>query len=359
MTGEGPLVTLGRRPSTPLAELLATRAVPASLWSREEGTIRCTACAHRCVLGDGRAGACGVRFGTRDGVVAPFGYVARKYVREVELNTVFHVAPGARALTFGMYGCDLRCGYCQNWRISQALRDGLDGAILEVTPAALVDEAISAGARVICAAYNEPMIAAEWVVAVFTEARARGLVTVVVSDANTTPEALAFIAPVTDVFRVDLKGWSVEQYRTLGARPTPPLEAIAEARRLGMWVEVVTLVVPGFNDDPRGLRAIARHLASVDRDLPWHLNAFQPRYRMKERPPASAGLLVEAAGVAYARGLRYVYVGNLPGTATALETTRCPSCAAALVERRSYRVTANRLVDGRCPHCSAAVPGRW
>lgn len=244
------------------------------------------------------------------GVDAPFGYVARKYVRDVELNTVFHVLPGAKALTFGMYGCDLRCGYCQNWQLSQALRDDLEGALVEVTATALVDETIEAGARVLCAAYNEPMIAAEWVVAVFTEAKARGLTTVIVSDANTTPEALAFVAPVTDVFRVDLKGWSPDQYRALGARPTPPLEAIVEARRLGMWVEVVTLVVPGFNDDPRGLRAIARHLASVDRDLPWHLNAFQPRYRMENLPPPSTAFLVEMAGVAYAETCETIVPGR-------------------------------------------------
>lgn len=353
-----PLVTLGRGPRS-LADVVAQHVEPASLWRREGDAVRCTACAHRCRLPAGRVGACGVRFGTPDGVSAPYGYVARKYVREVELNTVFHVLPGAKALTFGMYGCDLRCGYCQNWRVSQALRDDLEGPIVETSPAALVDEALASGARVLCAAYNEPMIAAEWVVAVFTVAKARGLVTVIVSDANTTPEALALVAPVTDVFRVDLKGWSPEQYRVLGARPTPPLEAIAEARRLGMWVEVVTLVVPGFNDDPRGLRAIARHLAGVDRDLPWHLNAFQPRYRMKDRPATSAALLIEAAGVAYARGLRHVYVGNLPGAAVALETTRCSACSATLVERRSYRLVSNRIVDGSCPGCGTVVPGLW
>jgi len=216
---------------------------------------------------------------------------------------------------------------------------------------------VAAGCGALCAAYNEPMIAAEWVRTIFTAARARGLLTVLVSDGNTTPEALAYLRPAADVYRVDLKAFTEAQYAQLGGRLATVLEAIGTARALGYWVEVVTLVVPGFNDDLAGLRALARTLAGIDSGIPWHLNAFQPRYRWRDRPPQPAPLLVAAAGSAYARGLRHVYVGNLSGSA--FEHTRCPACHAVLVTRQNYQVLDARLVDGHCPDCGAAVGGLW
>lgn len=348
----------GARRSEDLRVDLSQLAVPGELQTKEGGLLRCTACAHRCVLGDGRTGACGVREGRDGRVFVPFGYIARRYVRAVETNTVYHVEPGSKALTFGMYGCDLRCPYCHNWRLSQALREDVAGeAPIPMTAQALVDEAVAADCRVLCAAYNEPMIAAEWVRAVFTEAKARGLRTMVVSDGNTTPEALAYLRPVTDVYRVDLKGFAPEHYKTLGGRLEPVLEAIVEARRLGYWVEVVTLVVPGFNDDEPGLRALAKKLAAIDVALPWHLNAFQPRYKMKDRPAMHPELLVSVAGTAFARGMQFVYVGNVTGTFQELEHTRCPGCHTTVVERNNFTTTTNRLVSGACPSCGERIPG--
>jgi pyruvate formate lyase activating enzyme len=267
------------------------------------------------------------------------------------------VEPGSKALTFGMYGCDLRCPYCHNWKLSQALREGVEGAPIDLAASALVDEAVAEGCRVVCAAYNEPMIAAEWVRAVFDVAKSRGLRTMVVSDGNTTREALAYLRPVTDVYRVDLKGWDNAQYKTLGGRFDPVLAAIGEARALGYWVEVVTLVVPSFNDQEPGLRGLAKKLVAIDPDVPWHLNAFQPRYKMKDRPAMSADLLVSVAGSAYARGLRFVYVGNVTSAFGELEHTRCPSCHATVIERKNYATTANHLRDGGCPSCATKIPG--
>ncbi|HEU4536603.1 MAG TPA: radical SAM protein, partial [Polyangiaceae bacterium] len=355
-TGVGPA-----RGGPPLAEALAARTAPAALFEGEGAALRCTACAHRCVLGaEGRVGACGVRFVREGRLRAPFGYVARRYVRPVETNTMYHVRPGAKALTFGMFGCDLRCGYCHNARLSQALRDGVElDAPIDLSAAALVAEAVAAGAEVLCAAYNEPMIAVEWVRAVFAEAKAAGLVTGVVSDGHTTAEALAYLRPVADVFRVDLKGANAAQYRALGGRREPVLEAIAEAKRLGYWVEVVTLVVPGFNDDPAGLRDVADELAAIDPAMPWHLNAFFPRYKLAATPRTDALTLCSAAGSAYARGLSFVYAGNLAAELGELCHTRCPGCHEVVVERSNYQTLANRVVDGRCPACSAALPGLW
>lgn len=322
--------------------------------------LRCTACAHRCVLEDGRTGACGVRANVAGELRVPFGYVARKYVRAVETNTIHHVKPGARALTFGMYGCDLRCPYCHNAKVSQALRDGGlgdPGDPIEATPEALVAEAKAAGCEVLCSAYNEPMITAEWARAIFAEAKRHGLVTALITDGHTTPEALSYMQPVTDVFRVDLKGSRPEQYRSLGGRLEPVLASIADAKRLGMWVEVVTLVVPGFNDDPTELSETAALLASIDPDIPFHLDAFQPRYRMKDRGAPSPTSLAMAAGAAYARGLRFVYVGNIGDAFPALSTTRCPKCSQSLVERRDWSCTKNALANGHCPSCETRIPG--
>lgn len=280
-----------------------------------------------------------------------------------------------------MYGCDLRCGYCQNWYVSQALRERDEReSPSDIRADQLVRRALSEGCRVLCAAYNEPAIAAEWVHDVFRRAKEHGLVTAMITDGNGTPELLEYLRPVTDVYRVDLKGYSEEQYRSLGGRLAPVLESIALAKKLGFWVEVVTLVVPYFNDELPGLRSLAMAIAKIDQDIPWHLNAFHPRYRMRDRPSMSAGLLVSAAGSAYAKGLRFVYVGNvdhelspctdasspestrgpapLPGAAT-LSHTRCPKCHAILVERRNYESRLATQDPSRCSDCATEIPGMW
>ena len=319
--------------------------------------VRCVACAHRCKLKPGQHGVCGVRF-NRDGrVFAPWGYVSRRYVRPVETNTIFHVHPGALALTFGMYGCDLRCPYCHNWYLSQALRESTEEAPTPMTPRALVEEALDAGAEVLCAAYNEPFIAAEWMHAIFAEARAAGLTTAIITDGHTTAEALSMMRSVTDAVRIDLKAFDARSYRALGANMDAVLDTLARAKAMGFWVEVVTLVVPGLNDDADRLREMAEELARLDPNMPWHLNAAQPRYR-HEAPPPSTELLLSAADAAYERGLRHVYVGNV-AAASALAHTRCSQCHAVAVRRCDFRTTSMSLDDGRCSACSAPLAGLW
>ncbi len=344
-----------------LAEELVRRTTHGVLYEQLRGQhVRCTACAHRCVLEDGRTGACGVRFNRGGELRVPSGYVARRFIRPVETNTLYHVRPGAPALTFGMFGCDLRCPYCHNWRVSQALREGTTGeAPLDLSAAELVDEAVRGGCRVVCSAYNEPMISAEWAYDVFSEARRRGLTTALISDGNGTPEALRYLRPVTDVFRIDLKGFSAAQYRALGGRLEPVLETLGEAHRLGYWVEAVTLVVPDLNDDLDGLRWLAGEILAVDADIPWHLNAFYPRYRWNDRPRTASAILVSAAGMALARGLRHVYVGNLASEVRELSHTRCASCHAVLVRRANYATVDVALDRAACPRCGTRVPGIW
>jgi len=324
-----------------------------------KGRVKCTACAHRCVIASGAVGACGVRQNRAAQLWVPHGYVARRYVRAVETNTIFHLLPGAKALTFGMYGCDLRCPYCHNHRLSQALRDGPSAEVpVTISAEALVEEAERAGCRVVCAAYNEPLISAEWVRAVFLVARRRGLRTALVSDGHSTPEALSYLRGVTDVFRVDLKAHSEDAYRQLGGRLQPVLDSISLAIQLGYWVEVVTLVVPGFNQERRAIKQLGGQLRAISPDLPWHLNGFVPRYRLAGREPADAGFLLTLAGSAYADGSRFVYVGNSPACRE-LAHTRCPGCRAVVVRRAYYATSEVTLTRGQCPECSLALPGIW
>jgi pyruvate formate lyase activating enzyme len=310
-------------------------------------------------VGVGARGACGVRRNHAGTLLVPANYAARRYVRAIETNTVFHVLPGARALTFGMFGCDLRCPYCHNHRVSQALRDGdHEEHATPVTTLQLADEAVAAGCSIVCAAYNEPMVSAEWTRSVFASARRRGLLTALISDGHSTPEAVQYLRSVTDVLRIDLKAHDEASYRKLGGRLQPVLDTIALGRSLGYWVEVVTLVVPGLNHEEGVLSRMGAMLREIDPAMPWHLNGFVPRYRMRQAPPADPNLLMFAAGAAYVAGSRYVYVGNAPAAAQ-LAHTRCWACHAVVIRRHDYETVDNALVAGACPHCSSPLRGLW
>jgi pyruvate formate lyase activating enzyme len=289
----------------------------------------------------------------------PFNHVARSYVRMVETNTIFHLTPGSRSLTFGMYGCDLHCPYCQNHAISQALRDGAaEQRVQPRTADSLVTEAVALGCSALCAAYNEPMISVEWVRSVFEAARAHGLRTAIVSDGHSTAEAVRYIAGVTDVFRVDLKAASEAGYKRLGGRLQPVLDSIALARELGLWVEVVTLVVPGLNQDAASLTRIGGQLRDIDPNMPWHLNGLVPKYKMSSAAGSDPFFLMMQAGAAYLAGSRFVYVGNVPACAE-LAHTRCPGCHDVVVRRRNYATIQMTLSSGDCPKCGYAIPGLW
>ncbi len=327
-----------------------------------EGRVRCLACAHRCLIPPGRRGVCQVRYNQDGRLRVPFGYVAGVQADPTEKKPFFHVLPGSWVLTFGMLGCDLHCAYCQNWVSSQALRDARAG--FEPTPASpreLVGLALRAGARLVASSYNEPLITVEWAAAVFREARRAGLRTLFVSNGHATPEVLAYLRPWCDGYKIDLKSMSDRQYRRLGGRLEPVLETVRQAHRLGFWVEVVTLVVPGFNDSDEELREAAAFIASVSPAIPWHVTAFHPDYRMQATPPTTVRRLMEAARIGREAGLTFVYVGNVRDPqAHRWENTWCPGCGALLVERFGFAVTANRLTaDGRCPECAVAVPGVW
>ncbi len=325
------------------------------------GKLECRACAHRCKLAAGRRGVCRVRYRDDDGLHVPWGYSAGVAVDPIEKKPFFHVRPGARALSFGMLGCDLHCAYCQNWLTSQALRD--DAAVLRAHPVGLeelVEGAARQGCGAIVSTYNEPLISSEWSRAVFAAAKEAGLLTGYVSNGHGTPEVLDYLRPVTDLFKVDLKAFRDASYRQLGGSLRAVTDTIEGLHARGFWVEVVTLVVPGFSDDEGELGEMAAFLAGVSSDIPWHVTAFHPDYEMTDRggtPPAS---LDRARRIGLEAGLHFVYAGNLPGRVGGGESTRCPSCGEVVVERVGFTVVTNRLdAGGRCPSCGESIPGRW
>jgi pyruvate formate lyase activating enzyme len=345
-----------------LAELLSGNTQAGDLWEPiERNRVRCFACGHCCPIPEGRPGVCQVRLNRGGTLYMPWGYVAGVQCDPIEKKPFFHVRPGALAFSFGMLGCDLHCAYCQNWVTSQALRD--PGAVAPpqlCTPEGLARMAVDLGAEVVVSTYNEPLITAEWAVAVFREAKAAGLLTGFVSNGNATPRVIEYLRPWVDLFKVDLKSFDERRYRQLGGRLGPILDSIRRIREMGFWLEVVTLVVPGFNDSSGELRHLADFLASVSPDIPWHVTAFHKDYKMTKPENTPAATLLRAAAIGREAGLRYVYAGNLPGSVGSLEDTRCGLCPTALIRRRGYRILDYRLdPSGRCPSCHAVIPGRW
>ncbi len=340
-----------------LCDRLTAEAAP-SLAIREDGRVRCLACGHRCLLGEGARGACEVRFVAGGSLRVPRGYVAGLAVDPIEKKPFHHVLPGRTALSFGMLGCDLHCAYCQNWDTSQVLRDKEARALpRRVRARGLADRALAAGAPVLVSTYNEPLITAEWSLEIFELAKERGLLTGFVSNGNATPEVLDLLRPVTDLYKIDLKCFDDRKYRKLGCPLSNVLRGIEAVHERGFWLEVVTLVVPGFNDGEDELRACARFLAGISKDIPWHLSAFHPDYRMTDRRRTEVETIARARAIGLSEGLRFVYAGNLGGALEGAEDTSCPSCGGTLIRRRGYMVSVEGLEAGRCRACGRRLPG--
>jgi pyruvate formate lyase activating enzyme len=346
---------------SPLGQVLARYTREGALYEKlQDDRVRCFACGHRCLVPPGRDGICRVRFNEAGTLRVPFGYVGALHLDPVEKKPFFHAYPGSTALSFGMLGCDFHCGYCQNWLTSQALRDPAAVSPPElITPGEIVGLALTRGARILTSTYNEPLITSEWAVEVFREGMKKGLVCSYVSNGNATPEVLDYIRPYVRLYKVDLKSFRDKHYRELGGTLDRVLWTIRALQEQGFWLEIVTLVVPGFNDSDEELRDVARFLVSVSPDIPWHVTAFHQDYKMTDPEDTSARTLVRAAEIGVTEGLRFVYAGNLPGRLGQWENTYCPGCRSLLVERIGFRVLQNRVAEGRCPDCRREIPGVW
>jgi pyruvate formate lyase activating enzyme len=350
---------------TTLAEVLDPLTVEGSLYERlPDNAVRCFACGHRCLVREGRRGICQARFNREGELRVPWGYVAALQSDPIEKKPFFHVLPGSNALTFGMLGCDFHCSYCQNWVTSQAMRDPAAdisvGSVRKVTPQGMIELARRTNASVVVSSYNEPLITSEWAAGIFREAKAAGLMCAYVSNGNNTPEVMEYLRPYLSAYKVDLKCMQEKNYRKLGGVLQNTLEGIQRANDMGLWVEVVTLTIPGFNDSNEELWDAARFIAGVSADIPWHVTAFHKDYKMTEPENTGVETLLRAAEIGREAGLRYVYAGNLPGHVDEYESTYCSHCGKLLIRRSGYVILEYLLESGgTCPSCKTRLPGLW
>ena len=322
------------------------------------GSVRCIACAHRCVLRPSRIGICGVRQ-NRGGwlYTLVYGQIVASQAEPIEKKPLFHFLPGSDAYSVATQGCNFHCSYCQNWEMSQAHREGFVPESRAATPEQVVEQAVAAGVRSVAYTYVEPTVFIEFALDSMIRAQAAGLHNVFVTNGYETPEALELIAPYLDAANVDLKAAGDRFYRRVcGARWEPVRDAVVEMHERGIWLELTTLIIPGLNDHRRDLTAMAEWIATaVGPETPWHLTRFQPAYRLMDLQPTPAETLVAAAEAAREVGLRHVYIGNAPEVEAA--ATFCARCGERLISRSDFAVTEWRLVEGRCPRCKHALAG--
>ncbi len=292
--------------------------------------------------------------------MVPFRYSAGLQNDPIEKKPFFHALPGSRAMSFGMLGCDFRCAYCQNWFTSQSLRDEASTVrAISITAGEICDMAQQEGSEVVVSTYNEPLITSEWAVEVFQEAKTRGLGTAYVSNGHGTPEVLEYLRPWIDLFKIDLKSFSEKEYRRLGGNLSAVLETIQAVHGMGIWLELVSLLIPGYNDSDEELAEMAGFIAGVSPAIPWHVTAYHPDYKMRDRERTPVDTLLRANRHGKEAGLQFVYSGNVPGQVKNTENTHCSNCQHLLVERRGFRVLSVNLKGENCPSCDVQVPGRW
>ncbi len=326
----------------------------------EGGKVGCLLCAHRCVIKPGRRGICAVREnidGTLYSLV--YGRIISVNIDPIEKKPLFHFLPGSRSLSIATVGCNFRCEYCQNYEISQFPRERPAVAIPgeELTPQAVVDMAVRGECESISYTYTEPTIFFEFAYDCARLAHEKGVSNVFVSNGFMTPESARLIAPYLDANNIDLKGDNEFYKKICHAKVEPVKETIKLMKELGVWVEVTTLIIPGYNDSEGILKDIADFIASVDPSIPWHVTQFYPAYKLLDKPRTPVETLRWARELGFQAGLKYVYEGNVPGEGG--ENTYCPSCKELLVRRIGFSIVENRMRNGVCFKCGVHQAGRW
>lgn len=330
----------------------------AMLYERIDDTgVRCFLCNHRCVIQEGHRGICCVRENQRGTLYSlVYGKVISQNVDPVEKKPLYHFFPGSTSFSIATAGCNFRCLQCQNHEISQIPRES--GRIIgsHVEPETIVEQALKDRSQSIAYTYTEPTIYFEYARDVAILAGSKGIKNVFVTNGYMTTEALQALHPHLDAANVDLKSFSKDFYIDIcGARLEPVLDSIRTMKKQGVWVEVTTLIIPNLNDSEPELRKIAEFLLSVGPEVPWHISAFYPTYKMNDRPRTPVQSLHKAKKIGKEVGLRYVYCGNVPGDDG--ENTFCYKCDELLIERWGFRVQQNRIENGKCPSCQASIDG--
>ena len=322
---------------------------------KDKDKITCLLCRHYCQMREGQVGVCGVNKNVGGELkTLVYGHPIALNVDPVEKKPLYHLLPGTTALSFGTVGCNFKCPFCQNWDISQETHINKD---IEVSPQQMVDLALEHNCKSIAYTYNEPTIFYPYAKDIGVIARENGLKNIFVSNGFETPEIIKDMPSWLDAANIDLKSWNKEYYKKV---LKGGLEAVKDTLRLmaheGIWVEVTTLIIKGENDSDKDLEEMATFIADdLGRQVPWHLSAFHPDYKMKNHEYTGIETLERASAIGKKAGLYYVYMGNVPVHGD----TYCPNCGELLIDRTGYSVTINRLKDGRCPKCGRKIEGVW
>ena len=332
-----------------------------ALFYEKEGDrqVICGLCRFNCLIADGKRGICNVREnrgGTLFSLV--YGRVIAEHVDPIEKKPLFHVMPGSSSFSIATVGCNFRCRHCQNYSIAQVGRTGqIPGS--PRTPAEIVLKAVSSGCSSIAYTYTEPTIFFEFACDTARIASEAGLKNIFVTNGYISKEPLAMIAPFLHAANIDLKGFSEKFYSEIvGAKLSEVLACIIDYRRLGIWLEITTLIIPGLNDSDEELQGIAAFIVeNLGADTPWHVSQFYPTHQLTDLPRTPIATLRRAGEIGRAAGLQHIYEGNVPGEGG--ENTWCPGCSKLLVARNGFRVLSNRLQEGWCPGCGKKVAGLW
>ncbi|MEB2309809.1 MAG: AmmeMemoRadiSam system radical SAM enzyme [Candidatus Brocadiaceae bacterium] len=330
----------------------------ARFYENLDGKVRCRLCNHYCIIKNGKRGICGVRE-NRDGRLFSlvYGRSIATGVEPIEKKPFFHFYPGTTAYSIATVGCNFHCLNCQNWEISQMPKTGEGGIIgKKLLPEEIVTNAKRLGCKSIAYTYTEPTIFFEYAYDTARLAHKEGIKNVFVTNGYTSGEAVKEIAPFLDAANVDLKSFDEDFYRKIcGAKLQPVLDNIRLYRELAIWVEVTTLIIPGYSDDEKQLRAIAEFIKGIGEDIPWHITAFYPAYKLPDVPPTTIESLRRAREIGIKAGLKYVYEGNVPGEGG--ENTYCYHCGEAVITRFRFEIRENKLTEGKCPKCKNQIDG--
>jgi len=323
-----------------------------------DGKLKCSLCNHYCTIREGKRGICGVRKHMNAKLYSlVYGKSIASDVDPIEKKPFFNFYPGTTAYSIATVGCNFHCLNCQNWEISQMPKEK-EGKIIgqEVLPEEVISNAERKGCKCIAYTYTEPTIFFEYAYDTAKLAHEEGIKNVFVTNGYTGPEAIKEISPFLDAANVDLKSFSEEFYhKVCGAKLQPVLDNIKLYKELGIWIEITTLIIPGYNDEENHLKEIARFIKNVGEDIPWHITAFYPAYKLKHVPPTPVESLRKAREIGLETGLRYVYEGNVPGEGG--ENTYCYNCGELLIKRYGFKIINNRLIDGMCPQCKTRMDG--
>lgn len=323
----------------------------------EDDNVRCNLCAHRCTINPDRHGVCGVR-SNRDGVLYSmvYGTLVAQNVDSIEKKPLFHVYPASRSYSIATMGCNFFCEFCQNHDISQAPRKTKMIYGEDSFPSAIVERAKESGAKTIAYTYTEPTVFFELAYDTAKIAATNGLKNVFVTNGFMNPEVIETIAPYLSAANVDLKSFRDEFYKKrCGARLAPVLDSLKKMKNRGIWVEITTLLIPSLNDSEEEMRDIARFIAGLGRETPWHISRFHPQYKVRHLPVTSLESLHRAGQIGREAGLKYVYSGNVPGDDA--ENTRCFHCGKLLIERCGFKIIGINLQKNKCSHCGIQLEG--